>query len=123
MFLSLGLLVNPKELFHISWIGLLIGFFMILIARPVSVLICLAPFRKMTFKSRLYVCWIGLRGAVPIIFATYPLIAGIQGAYQIFKHRIFHYIAFRWVFQGATVSFVARKLKLSFKTRKTCPGI
>lgn len=117
MFLSLGLLVNPKELFHISWIGLLIGFFLLLIARPVSVLICLAPFRKMTFNSRLYVCWIGLRGAVPIIFATYPLIAGIQGASQIFN-IVFFITLLSLLLQGTTVSFVARKLKLSFKTKK-----
>ena len=83
MFLTLGLLVNPKDLISISWLGLLIGIFMIIFARPVSVLLCLLPFRKMTFKSRLYVCWVGLRGAVPIIFATYPLIANIPGAHQI----------------------------------------
>ena len=54
MFLTLGLLVNPKDLISISWLGLLIGIFMIIFARPVSVLLCLLPFRKMTFKSRLY---------------------------------------------------------------------
>lgn len=117
MFLSLGLLVNPKDLLHIAWIGLLIGFFMILIARPVSVLLCLAPFRKMTFKSRLYVCWVGLRGAVPIIFATYPLIAGIEGAHQIFN-IVFFITLLSLLIQGTTVSSVARKLKLAFKPKR-----
>ena len=82
MFLTLGLLVNPKDLISISWLGLLIGIFMIIFARPVSVLLCLLPFRKMTFKSRLYVCWVGLRGAVPIIFATYPQHTGSPSDFQ-----------------------------------------
>ena len=114
MFLSLGLLVNPKELIHVSWIGLLIGFFMILFARPLSVLICLAPFKMMTFKSRLYVCWVGLRGAVPIIFATYPLIAGIPGASQIFN-IVFFITLLSLLIQGTSVSYIARKLGLTYK--------
>lgn len=114
MFLSLGLLVNPKELISVSWIGLLIGIFMILFARPIAVLICLLPFRLMTFKSRLYVCWVGLRGAVPIIFATYPLLAGIPGAYQIFN-IVFFITLLSLLIQGSSVSYVARKLGLTYK--------
>lgn len=117
MFLSLGLLVNPKELGGIAWLGLLIGFFIILLARPISVLLCLLPFRLMTFKSRLYVCWVGLRGAVPIIFATYPLIAEIPGARQIFN-IVFFITLLSLLIQGTTVSTVARKLKLTFKSNR-----
>ena len=115
---TLGLLVNPKDLISISWLGLLIGIFMIIFARPVSVLLCLLPFRKMTFKSRLYVCWVGLRGAVPIIFATYPLIANIPGAHQIFN-IVFFITILSLVIQGTTVSKVACMLGLSTPMEKT----
>ena len=85
LFLMLGLLVNPHEMLSIALAGTLIGVFMILLARPLSVMICLLPFRKMNFSSRLFVSWVGLRGAAPILFATYPIIAGVEGANIIFN--------------------------------------
>lgn len=117
MFLALGLLVNPVELIDIAWIGLLIGIFMILIARPASVLICLLPFKWMTFNSRLFVSWIGLRGAVPIIFATYPLLADVPEAKQIFN-IVFFITLLSLLIQGTTVSYSAKLLKLSFRVKK-----
>lgn len=117
MFLALGLLVNPVELVDVAWIGLLIGIFMIIIARPVSVLLCLLPFKWMTFNSRLFVSWIGLRGAVPIIFATYPLLAGIPEAKQIFN-IVFFITLLSLLIQGTTVPLSAKLLKLSFRVKK-----
>lgn len=117
MFLALGLLVNPRELVDVAWIGLLVGVFMIIIARPVSVLLCLLPFRWMTFNSRLFVSWIGLRGAVPIIFATYPLLAGIPEAKQIFN-IVFFITLLSLLIQGTTVPSSAKLLKLSFREKK-----
>ena len=85
MFLSLGLLVNPHEMLSIAIPATLIGIFMIVLARPLSVLLCLLPFKKMNINSRLFISWVGLRGAVPIIFATYPVVADVPGSTQIFN--------------------------------------
>ena len=73
MFLALGLLVNPHEMLDVAPVALLIGLFMIVVARPVSVFLCLLPFKNLSGRARLFVSWVGLRGAVPIIFATYPV--------------------------------------------------
>lgn len=97
---------------------LLIGVFMIVIGRPLSVFLCLLPFRKITMKSRLFVSWVGLRGAVPIIFATYPVVAGVEGSNIIFN-VVFFITIVSLVVQGTTVSFVARLLHLSKPLEKT----
>ena len=112
MFLALGMLVNPTELVPIAGIGLLIGVFMILFGRPVSVFFSLLPFRKISFKARSYISWVGLRGAVPIIFATYPMIAGVENASLIFNVVFFITIVSLLV-QGTTVGFMAEKLGLA----------
>lgn len=111
MFLTLGLLVNPHELLPVSGIGLSIGLFMILFARPIGVFLCLLPFRNYSFKGKLYISWVGLRGAVPIIFATYPLIAGIEHA-QTFFNIVFFITILSLLIQGTTVSHVAKWLNL-----------
>lgn len=91
---------------------------MIVIGRPLSVFLCLLPFRKITMKSRLFVSWVGLRGAVPIIFATYPVVAGVEGSNIIFN-VVFFITIVSLVVQGTTVSFVARLLHLSKPLEKT----
>jgi cell volume regulation protein A len=112
MFLCLGLLVNPHELLDVAVIALLIGLFMIFVGRPLSVHLCLLPFRKVTAKSRHFIAWVGLRGAVPIIFATYPVVAGIEGSDVIFN-IVFFITIVSLVVQGTTVSAIARLLHLS----------
>ena len=84
LFLTLGLLVFPSQVFPYMGIGLLISLFLIFVARPVSVFLSLMFF-KMKLKRRFYISWVGLRGAVPIVFATYPLLAGIDKANMIFN--------------------------------------
>lgn len=118
MFLALGLLVNPHEMLEVACVALLIGVFMILIGRPLSVFLCLLPFRKVNLKSRLFVSWVGLRGAVPIIFATYPVVADVPGSNVIFN-IVFFITIVSLVVQGTTVSFVARLLHLSTPLEKT----
>ncbi len=119
MFLCLGLLVNPHELLDIALVATLIGVFMIVIGRPLSVFLCLLPFgKKITNRLRLFVSWVGLRGAVPIIFATYPVVAQVPGADVIFN-IVFFITIVSLVIQGTTVSLAARLLKLSTPLEKT----
>ncbi len=119
MFLSLGLLVNPHMLFSpgTALIGVLVGVFMIIFARPATVLACMAPFRRFTWRARGYVSWVGLRGAVPIIFATYPLVMISKGFSPLVADLIFNVVFFitilSLVIQGSSVSFMAKRLGLS----------
>lgn len=117
MFLSLGLLVNPHEILDVAWIAVLIALFMILVARPVSVFLCLLPFRGMSHRARWFVSWVGLRGAVPIIFATYPVVAGIPGSQQIFN-VVFFITLLSLIIQGMTISAGARMLHLDLPQEK-----
>ena len=112
LFLILGLLVNPREMMGIALAGTLIGVFMILVARPLGVMICLLPFKHINFKSRLFVSWVGLRGAAPILFATYPIIAGVEGANIIFN-VVFFVTIVSLVVQGTTLSSMANLLGVS----------
>ena len=79
MFLTMGLLVLPSELSRVAVSGIALSAFLVFVARPVSVLLCLTPFR-FSLREQLMVSWAGLRGAVPIVVATYPLIAGASDA-------------------------------------------
>ena len=112
MFIMLGLLVNPHELLPVAGIGLTVGIFMIIFARPISVFLCLLPFRNFSTKGKLYISWVGLRGAVPIIFATYPLIAGIENAGLIFN-VVFFITILSLLIQGTSVTHVAKWLHLT----------
>lgn len=112
MFLTLGLLINPSELLPIAGIGIIVGLFMIFFSRPVSVHLSLLPFRNLSHKARHYVSWVGLRGAVPIIFATYPWIENLPHAKDIFN-IVFFITILSLVIQGTTVGSMAKWLGLS----------
>ena len=112
MFLVLGMLVNPNEMFKIAVPALIIGVFVILIARPLSVFLCLLPFKGIGKRSKIFISWVGLRGAAPIIFATYPMVEGIEGASLIFNVVFFITLA-SLIIQGTTIPKVANWLKLS----------
>ena len=117
MFLSLGLLVNPHEMLGVSVSAMLIGLFMIFVARPLTVMLCLLPFRQMTFKAKCFVSWVGLRGAVPIIFATYPVVSEIPGSQVIFN-IVFFITLLSLIFQGMTIAPVAKWLSLDLPEEK-----
>ncbi|WP_339842151.1 potassium/proton antiporter [uncultured Maribacter sp.] len=111
LFLTLGLLVFPSQIMPYIGIGLLISVFLILVARPVSVFLSLMFF-KMKLGRRFYISWVGLRGAVPIVFATYPLLAGIDKANIIFSIVFFISVS-SVLIQGTTLSIFAKWLNVA----------
>ncbi|UXX78656.1 potassium/proton antiporter [Reichenbachiella carrageenanivorans] len=111
LFLTLGLLVFPSEIVPFIGIGLLISLFLIFVARPLSVLISLSFF-KMKLRRRFYISWVGLRGAVPIVFATYPMIAGIEKSNMIFN-IVFFISVTSVLLQGTTLSLFAKWFRVS----------
>lgn len=117
MFLSLGLLVEPKELLPVAGAAILIGLFLMIIARPFAVFMTTAPFKNLTFKAKFFTSWVGLRGAVPIIFATYPWVNGTPQAKMIFN-IVFFITIISLLFQGTTVSTMANWLDLTQKAQK-----
>ena len=98
-------------------LGCAVGVFLIFVARPIAVLISLLPFRKFTARARMYVSWVGLRGAVPIIFATYPILAGVEQGQLLFKVVIFVTLI-SLVIQGITVSGMANLLGLAYEEKE-----
>ena len=120
LFLTLGLFVNLDELLQpdVLLLGGLVSVFLIAVARPAAVFVCMAPFRRFSAKARLYVSWVGLRGAVPIIFATYPLMADIQEGNLLFN-VVFLVTIISLLVQGTTVSGMANLLGLAYEERET----
>lgn len=116
LFLALGLFVDLEELLEpdVVIMGLAVGLFMIFVARPIATYACMAPFRNFTFKARTYISWVGLRGAVPIIFALYPITNGIENAEYLFN-VVFLVTIVSLLVQGTSVSGVANLLGLSYE--------
>lgn len=116
MFLTLGLLVFPSHMLPVIGIGLLISLFLMFVARPVSVFISMAFF-KSSLQDKVYVSWVGLRGAVPIVFATYPLLAGVEKSDMIFN-VVFFIVLTSVMLQGTTIKLMADWLGLSEQESK-----
>jgi cell volume regulation protein A len=112
LFLTLGLQVFPSQIVPYFGIGLLIALFLIVIARPLTVFIVLLPFR-MNIRSRLFISWVGLRGAVPIVFAMIPLTLGIANANAIFN-IVFFITVTSVIIQGTSVPLAAKILRLGY---------
>lgn len=110
MFILLGLLVFPNQLREVIWQGLLLAVILMFIARPIGVYISLLA-SQFNAKEKLFISWAGLRGAVPIVLATYPLLAGIDNADLLFN-VVFFVVLLSALFQGATLTPFAEKLQL-----------
>lgn len=123
MFIMLGLLVDVRQLIQPTTLilGLSTALFMTFFARPVAVQLCMLPFRMFTAKARLYVSWVGLRGAVPIIFATYPWVDNVPYAELIFN-VVFIVTIISLLLQGATVSGMANALGVACAERESSFG-
>ena len=114
MFLMLGLLARPSQFSSIAWPALMIGLFMMFVARPLSVFLCLAPFRGLSFKAKAFASWVGLKGAGPILFALCPVVAGLDGSTEIFN-IVFFISLLSLILQGMTLSPSSRWLGLSYE--------
>ena len=111
MFLTLGLLADPSDMVDVLLASVAIGLFIMFVARPLSVFICLQPFH-VSRNAKMFLSWVGLRGAVPIIFATYPVIAGIEDANFLFN-VVFVITLLSMSLQGMTITRAARWLGLA----------
>ncbi len=113
MFLLLGLLVSPSQLLDVRWTGLGLALVLAFVARPVVVWLCLLPFR-FSGREAAYVGWVGLRGAVPIILAMFPVLAGAPGAQRLFD-VVFFVVVLNAIVPGSTVRWVTRWLRMEEK--------
>jgi len=116
LFLALGLLVYPSRVIAVAGPGLLIAAFLIFVARPIGVFGSLL-FSRLNARSKLFISWVGLRGAVPIVFATYPLIAGIGRSHLIFD-LVFFIAVTSVLVQGTGLPYVAKWLHLTAPGKK-----
>lgn len=119
MFLTLGLLVFPSQIIPVIGLGLLLSLFLIFIARPLGVMLSLMPFR-MPLRQKAYVSWVGLKGAVPIIFATFPMLAGVDHTGLIF-HLVFFVSVTSLLIQAPTLSRAARFFRVAIPPEKKIP--
>lgn len=113
MFVLLGLLVFPSQLFDwdLMWRGLVLSFVLILVARPIAVFIS-TLFFNYSLNEKLFLSWAGLRGAVPIVLATFPMLAGVENSY-LFFNIVFFIVLTSALIQGSTIPYMAMKLKLN----------
>ncbi len=124
LFIMLGLLVNAPSLWQVAPFAMIAGLVMIFVARPLAVFISMTPFKGFSFRGKVFLSWVGLRGAVPIIFATYPMMSDIPGADTLFN-IVFFITVLSLTIQGSSISTLARWLRLDMPMpdRKSLFGV
>lgn len=121
MFVLLGLLVFPNELSKVVWQGLLISLILIFVARPIGVFLSLL-FTRFGVREKILISWAGLRGAVPIVLATYPVLAGLEQA-ELFFNVVFFVVLTSAIIQGTTISPLTQRLSLVEKDKAKAPTL
>src|SRR5690606_118830 len=121
VFLALGLLLYPSKVIDVTSSGILLAAFLMFVARPVSVFIGLAFAKDISFREKILISWVGLRGSVPVVMATFPLVAGIHNADLIFN-LVFFIALTSLVFQGSSIPFVSRLLGLEGAPKEESPN-
>ncbi len=114
MFIILGLQIFPQTLFSVFFLSLIPAALLMFVARPLAVQLCYLPFSKASWRKRLFISSIGLKGATPIVFALIPAAAGVEGAIDL-VHMVFFIVLFSIVIQGGLIEPLANKLKLNDK--------
>ena len=115
MFMILGLLAHPSQMGNMVLPALLLCLFMMLVSRPLSVFLCLLPFKeKLTPRAKTYISWVGLKGAGPILFALYTLVHGLDYSTETFN-LVFLISLFSLLLQGSSLSWMARKLRIGYE--------
>lgn len=114
MFIALGLQIFPHHLFEVLYASLLPAILLIFVARPLAVQICYLFFRKASWRKRLFISSIGLKGATPIVFALIPAAAGVSGSLEI-VNMVFFIVLISVFFQGAAIEPLSKKLKLNIE--------
>ncbi|MFF3645907.1 potassium/proton antiporter [Streptomyces sp. NPDC002564] len=121
MFVLLGLLVTPHDLLDDTWPAIVIGLVLTVVARPLEVVLSLLPFR-VPWQEKALLSWAGLRGAVPIILATIPMVSGVEDSQRIFN-IVFVLVVVYTLIQGPTLPWMARKLRLGDSSEAADLGV
>ncbi|PKG39372.1 potassium/proton antiporter [Psychromonas sp. Urea-02u-13] len=111
MFIIIGLQIFPQNLIAVFWVSVIPALLLILVARPLAVQLCYLPFTKASWKKRLFISSIGLKGATPIVFALIPATAGVEGSVEMI-HMVFFVVLFSVFLQGGAIEPLAKKLGL-----------
>ena len=114
MFMLLGLLAHPSQMPRLILPALALCLFMMFVARPVSVFLCTLPFKKLSFRAKTFVSWVGLKGAGPILFALYALVHESDHSSEMFNF-VFLFSLFSLLMQGSSLRWMADKLRLSYE--------